>query len=45
MVLAVFNAPVLARQLQQSLGSGLLGGQSGHGKDDLVGFFVHLAFA
>ena len=45
MVLAIFNAPVLAGDLEQPLGSGLLGRERCHGKDRLVGFFVELGFA
>ena len=45
MVLAIFNAPVFAGELQQPVGSGLLGRERGDGKDHLVGFFEHLTFA
>ena len=45
MVLAIFNAPVLASQLQQRLWSSLLRGKGGHRKSDLVGFFVDFASA
>ena len=45
MMLAIFNAPVLAGYLEQLLGSGLRGRQRRHGTDRLVGFFVDLAFA
>lgn len=45
MVLAIFNAPVPARDLQQPLGSGFLGHQRGDGKDHFVGFFSDLALA
>lgn len=45
MMLAIFNAPVLAGYLEQPLGSGFLGRERRHGTDRLVGFFVDLAFA
>ena len=45
MVLAIFNAPVLASQLQQLLWSSLLSSEGGHCKDNLVGFFVDFASA
>ena len=44
-VLAIFNAPVVAGQRQQSLRSGLLRPVSGHGVNDLIGFFDYFALA
>src|SRR5438552_1448857 len=45
MVLAIFNAPVLASQLQQRLRSRLLRSEGGHRKSVLVGFFADFASA
>jgi len=44
-VLTIFDAPVLARQLQQLGRGGLLGPIRGHGKSDVVGFLDHLALS
>jgi len=45
MVLAIFNAPVIASQLQQWLWSSLLSSEGGYCKSDFVGFFVDFASA
>ncbi len=44
-VLAIFNAPVVAGHLQQLLRAGLLRPVGGHGKNDIVGFFDDSAAA
>jgi hypothetical protein len=44
-VLAIFNTPMAAGQLQQALRWGLLRQEGGDAKDHLVGFLEDLAFA
>jgi len=44
-VLSIFDAPVIAGQLQQAVRTGLLGPIGGHGKADVVGFFDYPALA
>ena len=44
-VLSIFDAPVVAGQLQQAVRTGLLGSVGGHHKADVVGFFDHSALA
>jgi len=44
-VLAVFDSPVAANQIPQTIGVGLLGPEGRQGKSGLVGFLDHLAAA
>jgi len=44
-VLPIFDAPMVAGQLQQGVGPGLLRPLGGHGKTDVVRLLDHLALA